>query len=293
MRACPGGQRGASRVKQPTTAVQAVRLNKTWGITIMMSPREINNLVEGYIGTSAGYLNNFSYSIHDTFYQIYCGLDIDVAAYRARGLTTRRAFIEILKEAEPRDQAKIIRGVFELIPPPENVTDDAARKRLALYKELLDVAARLEPSGQVETPKIAETSEVVLEALKDAEVLLKTRGPKSAVDRVHTALHGYLKKLCMDRGTVLPPNPSLTAIFKVIREQFPEFSAVIPHDSEAKRVFGSLALALDSLNTIRNRGTLAHPNELLLDAPEAMLYINLSRAVLGFVEAKLHDPLHS
>ncbi|MGA3176324.1 MAG: abortive infection family protein [Candidatus Acidiferrum sp.] len=252
----------------------------------MMSPREINNLVEGYIGTNAGYLNNFSYSVHDAFYQLYCGLDIDVPAYRARGLTTRRAFIEILKDAKPRDQAKIIRGVFELIPPPQDVTDDAARKRLALHRELLDVAARLEPAGQVETPKIAETSEVVLEALKDAEVLLKTRGPKSAVDRVHTALHGYLKKLCSDRGAILPTDPSLTTVFKIIREHFPEFSAIIPHDAEAKRVFGSVASALDSLNTIRNRGTLAHPNELLLDAPEAMLYINLSRAVLAFIEAK-------
>ncbi len=235
----------------------------------MMSPREINNLVEGYIGTNAGYLNDFSYSIHDAFYQIYCGLDINVAAYRAKGLTTRRAFIEILKEAKPRDQAKIIRGVFEMIPPPEEATDDAARKRLALHKELLDVAARLEPDGQVETPEIAATSEVVLEALRDAEVLLKTRGPKSAVDRVHTALHGYLKKLCSDRGAKLSTDPSLTTVFKVIREQFPEFSATIPHD------------------TIRNRGTLAHPNELLLEAPEAMLYINLSRAVLGFIEAKI------
>ncbi|HEY2120936.1 MAG TPA: hypothetical protein VGH37_17240 [Candidatus Acidoferrum sp.] len=75
----------------------------------MMSVREINNLVEGHIGTNAGHLSNFSYSIHDDFYQIYCGLDIDVAAFRARGLTTRRTFLEILKEAKPGDQAKIFR----------------------------------------------------------------------------------------------------------------------------------------------------------------------------------------
>jgi hypothetical protein len=252
----------------------------------MMTMREINSLVEDYIGTNAGYLNSFSYRIHDAFYHRYCDLDVDVPAYRARGLTTVRAFVQILREARPRDQAKIIRGVFEMIPPPEEAKDDAARKRLALHKQLLDVVARLEADGRVETPEIVETSEVVFEALKDAEVLLETRGPKSAVDRAHTALHGYLKKLCSDRGAVMPTEPSLTAVFKVIREQFPEFSATVPHDAEAKRVFGSMASALDSLNTIRNRGTLAHPNELLLDASEAMLYINLSRAVLGYIEAK-------
>jgi hypothetical protein len=94
------------------------------------------------------------------------------------------------------------------------------------------------------------------------------------VDRVHTAVHGYLKKLCADRGVALPSDPALTAVFKIIRERFPEFSTSIPHDAEAKKVFGWMAQALDSLNAIRNRGTLAHPNVLLLDAPEAMLYIN-------------------
>ncbi|MBZ5645546.1 MAG: abortive infection family protein [Acidobacteriia bacterium] len=251
-----------------------------------MTVREINKLVEDYIGTNSGYLNGFSYNIHDTFYHRYCDLDINVQAYRERGLTTRKAFIKILEEAKPRAQAKIIRGVFEMIPPPDEVGDDAGRKRLALHKYLLGVAARLDTDGLVETPEIADTSDVVFEALRDAEVLLNTRGPKSAVDRAHTALHGYLRKLCSDRGAVMPDDPSLTTVFKVIREQFSEFAAIIPHDAEARRVFGSIASALDSLNTIRNRGTLAHPNELLLDSPEAMLYINLSRAVLGFIETK-------
>jgi hypothetical protein len=253
----------------------------------MMTLREINKLVEDYIGTNAGYLNQFSYRIHEEFYHRYCDLDVDVAAYRAGGLTTRRAFIQILKEAKAREQAKIIRGVFEMIPPPERVNDDGDKKKVALHRELLAVAARLEADGQVATPEIAQTSEVVFEALQDAEALLKTRGPKSAVDRAHTALHGYLKKLCSDRNVLMPTDPSLTAVFKAIREQFPEFSTTIPHDGEAKRVFGSIASALDSLNTIRNRGTLAHPNDLLLDASEAMLYINLSRAVLGYIETKI------
>lgn len=252
----------------------------------MMTQREIDKLVEGYIGTHDGYLNHFSYSIHESFYYRYCDLAVDVPAYRERAGSTRKAFILILREAKPRDQAKIIRGVFEMLSPPENPGWDEGKKKLALYNELLGVAARLESDGEVETPQIALTSHAVFEALKDAETLLKTRGPTSAVDRAHTALHGYIMKLCSDRSLAMPTDPSLTLLFKLIREQFPEFSTTIPHDAEAKRVFGSVASALDSLNTIRNRGTLAHPNELLLNGPEAMLYINLSRAVLGYIEAK-------
>jgi hypothetical protein len=122
----------------------------------MMTSQEINRLVGEYIGTSSGYLNGFSYSIHDSFYRRYCGIEIDVASYRARGLTTRGAFIEILKEAKREDQAKIIRGVFEMIPPPAKVTDEAARSRRILYRDLADFATRLEMDGPAETSMIAE-----------------------------------------------------------------------------------------------------------------------------------------
>jgi hypothetical protein len=264
-------------------------LKDIYETNIMMTLHEINLLVENYIGTTPdGYLSHFSYSKHERFYPLYCNLDIDVPAYRAKGHTTRTAFIQILKDASPIDQARIIRGVFEMIPPPEEVDDNDVRKKRALYKELLDIAERLGINGQVATPPLLITSETVIEALKDAETLLKIRGPKSAVDRAHTALHGYLKRLCQDRGEILPGDPSLTYIFKILREKFPEFATNIPHDSEAKKVFGSMASALDSLNTIRNRATLAHPNELLLDAPEAMLYINLSLAVLVYIESKIN-----
>jgi hypothetical protein len=253
----------------------------------MMTPREIDKLVEGYIGTNGGYLNQFSYSKHDHFYPHYCDLDIDTAAYRSKGYTTRTAFIQILKDSKPREQAKIIRGVFAMIPPPDEASDSESRRKIALYKELLAGATRLEADGQVDAPEIQNTSAVVLEALRDAEALLKARGPQSAVDRAHTALHGYLKKICIDRGKPMPADASLTALFKVLREQFPEFSIVIPHDAEARKIFGSIATALDSLNTIRNRGTLAHPNDLLLEASEAMLFINLSRAVLAYIDSKV------
>jgi len=110
----------------------------------MMTAREVDKLVEGYVGTDSGYLNGFSYSKHDDFYLRYCDLDVDVAGYRARCGTTRKAFIQILKDAKPRNQAKIICGVFEMLPPPDSsATDEHSRKRLSLYKELLDVAKRL------------------------------------------------------------------------------------------------------------------------------------------------------
>lgn len=253
-----------------------------------MRPRDINKLVEDYIGTTdAGYLNHFSYSSHDRFYHHYCDVEVDVQSYRDQGLSTRKAFTAILKDLDPRSQAKVIRGTFEMLPPPEQPDDEEERKKVRIHNELLAVAAQLESDGLVNLPVPANTSEVVYSALQDAETLLATSGPVRAVDRAHTALHGYLNHLCATRGITMPPDSALTYVFKIVREQFPEFSGPICHDDHAKRLFGSLAGALDSLNTIRNRGSMAHPNEVLLEAAEAMLYINLSRAVISYLETRL------
>ena len=90
----------------------------------MMQLRHINKLVEEYIGTTSdGYLRHFSYSKHDKFYHVYCDLDVNVPSYRARKHTTRTAFIQILKDAKPHEQAKIIHGTFAFIPPPEHPID--------------------------------------------------------------------------------------------------------------------------------------------------------------------------
>jgi hypothetical protein len=43
------------------------------------------------------------------------------------------------------------------------------------------------------------------------------------------------------------------------------------------------------MGTLRNRASLAHPNEELLDHDEALLVINLGRSLLRFLDAKLKN----
>jgi hypothetical protein len=109
-----------------------------------MTQGEIDRLVKDYVGTSSGYLNHFTYKIHETFYQRYCDLEIDVLSYRHRGMTTQTAFVEILRTADPEGQARIIRGVFDMVPPPEQSEDKADKKKIAIHAELMRTASRLE-----------------------------------------------------------------------------------------------------------------------------------------------------
>ena len=41
-----------------------------------IQPGEINLLVYKYIGVEGGYLGDFSYTTHDAFYPVYCGLEM-------------------------------------------------------------------------------------------------------------------------------------------------------------------------------------------------------------------------
>lgn len=47
-------------------------------------------------------------------------------------------------------------------------------------------------------------------------------------------------------------------------------------------------MIVDALNPLRNRASLAHPNESLLAEPEAMLVINSVRTLLHYIDSRVH-----
>ena len=137
------------------------------------------------------------------------------------------------------------------------------------------------------TPKSVSAREVVETALKDAEVLIQSNGPVSAVDRIHTALHGYLIAQCDQIQISYPNDAGITQLYKLLRENVPSLQNIESSSTEISKVTKALSTILDSLNPIRNRGSIAHPNENLLGAAEAILAINVARTLLHYLEAKL------
>ncbi len=133
-----------------------------------------------------------------------------------------------------------------------------------------------------------ETSHAALAALADAQVLLEKRGPTSAVDRVHTGLHGFLKSACAKQGIASDDLATPNQLLKTLLEQHPAFADLGPRGQEVRRMVRTSASIIDAMGTLRNRASLAHPNEELLDHDEAYLVINLARSLLRFLDAKLN-----
>jgi hypothetical protein len=56
---------------------------------------------------------------------------------------------------------------------------------------------------------------------------------------------------------------------------------------DVRKLLNSCANTLDAMLPIRNRASLAHPNQELLDEPEARLVINVGRCLLHYVDSKV------
>lgn len=254
-----------------------------------ISKAELLGVVNRYIGVSEGHLGDFTNRSLKEFYGEYCGLDIDPEVY---GGTKRARFITVMEGATDRDQARILRGVLERFPV--GVPSAPATRTEPLRQEIAGIAARLQGGATVSSPDLRSSSAVVDRAIADADTLLGTTGATSGVDRIHTALHGYLIAICESAGLVAPSptgdaGPSLTQLYRILREQHPGFAPSGPRADDIGKVLRAFSAALDALQPVRNQASVAHPNRVLLEQPEAMLVINAARTLLHYIDAKLAE----
>ena len=246
-----------------------------------LTNQQVMTVVNRYIGVEGGYLGDFTYRSHTEFYPEYCGID-DVFPETYSG-TTRQRFIEIVSTRKPHDQAKILRGVIDRFGDDDAQSDSRTRLR----QQILQWAAELEGATVITMASPTETRAVVIRALGDADNLLRTSGATSAIDRIHTALHGHLLALCESSKIEIEEGANSTRALKLLRQHHPALQVTGPRAQDITRVLNSLANVLDTLNPIRNNASVAHSNLELLDDPEALLAINAGRTIFAFLDSKM------
>jgi hypothetical protein len=153
---------------------------------------------------------------------------------------------------------------------------------------VVELEAADEPAP-VPPPSPQVTSEAVEAALADAEHLIRAKSAASALDRVHTALHGYLRVVLDREGIAYEPKAPVTRLFKLLREKHPQFRQLGARSEDLWRIVTSMASVVDALNVLRNNASIAHPNEALLEAAEAMLAINSARTLFHYLDSKIES----
>lgn len=254
---------------------------------VRLSRKEIGRLVYNWIGVDGGYLGSFSYARHDRFWLEACDVAVSTAAFAG---TTRECFEQTLFGATPRDQAAVLRAILEDYPPLEEPDPSQPKFRTGkLHREILSWISRLETGATSVEVALLSASETVRRALDDADNLMRTSGPQSAVDRLHTAMHGYLLSLCDDAGIAHGDRPTMNQLFKALRAEHPSLTNLGVRSDDVAKMLGSMATILDALNPVRNNASMAHPNSSLVGEAEAVLVINTVRTLLTYLEAKQRE----
>ncbi len=251
----------------------------------MLTRPEIYMVVNTYIGVNGGYLGDFSYRTHEEFYPYFCDLSISPSAYEG---TTRQKFLTILESSDPQTQAKILKGVLKKYPIEFFLEDQREVKRKA-FQEIEGLIRKLESANGVTTEELHVTNATVERAIQDAKVLIEKNGATSGVDRIHTALHGYLKEVARKAGITLKEEETLTQVFKKLKASHPALQKGGIRQDDIDQIINSFSNTLDKLNPIRNKASLSHPNEELLEEDEAMLVVNTAQTVLNYLNRKFKN----
>jgi len=133
-------------------------------------------------------------------------------------------------------------GLDEILRTP-SVAEWLKKNEPSIYATYVPGAKKI----AVPSPSPQVTSATVERAISDAETLLRTSGATSAVDRIHTALHGYLLVLCDEEGIAYPPDAGVTDLFKLLRQQHPKLQAIGPRGQDILQIVRSFSAVLDAL----------------------------------------------
>lgn len=250
----------------------------------LRSPRalrahEIDAVMYGYIGVRDGYLAKFNVASLDHFCRAY---DVPGNLNSYTG-SARSRFAAILRDAEPKVQARILQGVLDEFPAGSSLFRTEQRER-----EILALIARLQGTAPVEPVQLTLTNEIVELALADAEILIEQRGATSGVDRVHTAFHGYLREACRIASISHERDATISELFAHLRDNHPAFAEDVVRGHDIRKIVRAFASVVDALGPLRNKASAAHANEVLLEPAEAMLVINAVRTLLHYIDSKMH-----
>jgi hypothetical protein len=188
-------------------------------------------------------------------------------------------YVTISNEYEEKKEVKL---AYQYIA--EAVTEEGYPIRFIVLELEADSNVEVIPAVNL---SLEISSDSVKRALADAEHLIQARGASSGVDRLHTAFHGYLKAIALKAKIPFPESCNVISLFKLLKEKHPAFIVRGARATDIDRVLKSMSAIVDALNSIRNLASGAHPNELVLKEPEAMLMINSVSTLLSYIDAKL------
>lgn len=252
-----------------------------------LQPEQIDEIIADWIGIGDRGLNEFSHSQLTEFCTRYCDLPASHPGISAHdGVTKRERLVIALEEATPRQQADILDGLLKwskrgTATPPSSRTPALEQKIRRWMRDLRGSSSRPMVNAR-SLPDIAR------EAISDLEVLCADGKFDHAVDRLHTALHAVLKEAARDLGRVPSKKEGPEELWALVRKNHKAFLH-LPKNGPPAAAVSTVGKFLNALNDIRNKASLAHANDHLIDPRSARPVVLIGLALLHALEDCL-DP---
>ncbi len=149
-----------------------------------------------------------------------------------------------------------------------------------MFASLLEELGKDEDNPSVDFTRITTRSEIVKKAVDDAHMFIREGKYDSAIDRVHTAVHGYLRDMLRMYGVQFKEDDSIPALFSKLLSAYDSVIEPVVVAGRIKSVLRSAGGIMNAINELRNNNSVAHPNEQLIKEREAKLEIRHSHSAI-------------
>lgn len=105
----------------------------------------------------------------------------------------------------------------------------------------------------------------------------------SAFDRIHTAFHGYLRKILDNRNVPYEESDTLNQSYNKLHSDICSKITPSPMANLIKTPLRSSSGIVSSMNDMCNRHSLSHPNAALISNREAKFVIQLAKIMSNYI----------
>lgn len=175
---------------------------------------------------------------------------------------------------------------YELFESEKNRILAVAKK---IYgKQDDNILTHIEIGLLLENSEIADLStlkktETIEKAIDDAELLMSQGKYDSAIDRVHTAFHGYLRNILAGLEVQYFESDTLSQLYSKLHSNLPDSFESEDISQLVKTSARGATGIVSSINDFRNKHSLAHPNESLISKREAEFVIKLIESLSKYI----------
>lgn len=237
--------------------------------------------LEDFLGMSTGYVLNFNDRTYARFFAEEVDRDIDSQRFRIQSGSKAWRMRAFWDQEENSVVARCLAAMLELA----REEDWLAVNNVKLMKGYQSVLTRISAGQPVAdlAAIAADPNDRDFDAVaKAAREAIDKNQPEAGLDRLHTFVVKFFRKLCDDHELKLdrnvPLNGLVGAYVKVLKEQ-----GKIGSDM-AERILKSSIAHFEAFNHVRNNHSMAHDNTILGYAEALLIYSHVA-STIRFIKA--------